>query len=120
MTDLSPETVERMDTSTLGPICVSTSDEFKPGYVVWHSSEEDGGPDVGLTIGLGNGKLLWIGERCDREGGGQGIMIYSRTEMVANASLADRDEVMELMQHHLALALRTLATSTTASDGRGA
>jgi hypothetical protein len=36
--------------------------ETERGKVVWHSSEEDGGPDVGLSLGLGNGELLWFGE----------------------------------------------------------
>jgi hypothetical protein len=40
--------------------------ERGPGYdagsVVWHCSEEDGGPDVGLQIGLGGGFSLYFGE----------------------------------------------------------
>lgn len=37
-------------------------DETERGRVVWHSSEEGSGPDVGLTIGLGGGRSLWFGE----------------------------------------------------------
>lgn len=37
-------------------------DEHTLGNVIWHTSEEGGGPDVGISIGLGNGKSLWIGE----------------------------------------------------------
>jgi len=36
------------------------------GQVTWHSSEEDGGPDVGLTVGLGNGVYLWAGEMSNQ------------------------------------------------------
>ena len=32
------------------------------GAVVWNSSDEDSGPDVGLSLGLGEGKSLWLGE----------------------------------------------------------
>lgn len=32
------------------------------GRVVWHSSDEDSGPDVGVTIGFGSGRALWFGE----------------------------------------------------------
>lgn len=32
------------------------------GEVTWHSSDDDSGPDVGLSIGLGNGKWLYAGE----------------------------------------------------------
>lgn len=35
------------------------------GHVIWHSSDEDSGPDVGISIGLGGGKTLWIGEITD-------------------------------------------------------
>lgn len=82
--------------------------EAEAGFVVWHSSEEDGGPDVGITIGLGSGKVMWIGERSEREGGGQGILIYENGNRIANAGLDDRDEVIEVMQHVLAPALTAL------------
>src|SRR3990167_5454630 len=32
------------------------------GRVTWHCSEEGGGPDVGISLGLGNGRMLWCGE----------------------------------------------------------
>lgn len=32
------------------------------GAVTWHSSDINTGPDVGVTIGLGNGKTLYVGE----------------------------------------------------------
>ena len=33
-----------------------------PGQQRWHSTEEDGGPDVGIEIGLPDGSMLWAGE----------------------------------------------------------
>lgn len=39
----------------------TTDQTYRRGHVVWHCSEEDGGPDVGMTLGLG-GAALWVGE----------------------------------------------------------
>jgi hypothetical protein len=46
----------------------TTEPSTERGVVTWHSSDEDSGPDVGLSIGLGDGKLLWVGEVPDRDG----------------------------------------------------
>ena len=32
------------------------------GKVTWASSDEDSGPDVGMMLGLGDGKSMWVGE----------------------------------------------------------
>jgi hypothetical protein len=32
------------------------------GRSTWHCSEEGGGPDVGISLGLGDGRMLWCGE----------------------------------------------------------
>lgn len=32
------------------------------GGVTWHSSEEDGGPGVGISVSLGENDRLWAGE----------------------------------------------------------
>lgn len=37
-------------------------DETERGRLVGHCSEEDGVADVGASIGLGDGRLVWIGE----------------------------------------------------------
>lgn len=46
----------------------TTEPSTERGAVTWHSSDEDSGPDVGLSMGLGDGKLLWVGEVPDRNG----------------------------------------------------
>lgn len=33
-----------------------------PGAVTWLSSDGESGPDVGMSIGLGDGRSLWVGE----------------------------------------------------------
>lgn len=35
---------------------------YKLGHVCWHCSDPDSGPDVGLSLGLGGNRLLWVGE----------------------------------------------------------
>lgn len=32
------------------------------GKITWHCSEPGGGPDVGMTLGLGDGRALWVGD----------------------------------------------------------
>ena len=44
---------------------MNDEDESKLGHVIWHSTDEDSGPDVGISIGMGDGKSLWIGEITD-------------------------------------------------------
>lgn len=43
-------------------------DYFERGRVLWFSSEDDGGPDVGISVGLGGGKALWVGEATTGRG----------------------------------------------------
>ena len=40
-------------------------DDCELGRVGWHCSDKDGGPDVGISIGLGDKKMLWFGEISD-------------------------------------------------------
>lgn len=45
-----------------------TSDDpglYERGNVVWHSSDEGGLPDVGISVGLGEGRMLYAGEVAD-------------------------------------------------------
>ena len=50
-------------------------DQTEFGKITWHSSEEDGGPDVGMMLGLGDGRALWVGEitRHEHEEGGEAV-----------------------------------------------
>lgn len=52
-----------------------TNDQTEFGKITWHSSEEDGGPDVGMMLGLGGGQALWVGEitRRAHEDGGEAV-----------------------------------------------
>lgn len=50
-------------------------DAAAPGSLVWHCSEEDSGPDIGVSIKLGDHALLWCGEITSR--------LYAETEGAA-------------------------------------
>lgn len=41
---------------------MSEADLSLRGEVNWHSSDEDSGPDLGMSVGIGNGKWLYVGE----------------------------------------------------------
>ena len=40
-------------------------DIYETGRIVVHSSEHGAGPDIGWSLGLGNGQALWFGEISD-------------------------------------------------------
>lgn len=60
------------DNQTTAPL-VYAEPSTERGAVTWHSSGPDEGPDVGLSLGLGNDRLLWVGELPDRDGWGLAI-----------------------------------------------
>jgi len=107
-----------MTTTDQQAVTVAEETMTRPGYVVWHSSEEEGGPDVGITVGLGEGKMLWVGERSGREGDGIGLLVYGDKSIDANASLGEYDEIRDLIEQHVAPALSRLASVSSASAER--
>lgn len=45
-----------------GDLSAAPEREVPFGHVGWACSDEDGGPDVGIFLGLGNGAMLWCGD----------------------------------------------------------
>lgn len=100
---------------------MSETEDYKepssePGDVTWHCSEEGGGPDVGMSLGLGNGNVLWAGEissnayaeggdeaKALSDDGGWWLMIYS--ERLPIAKFVDGLSAQEFVEK-LAAALR--------------
>lgn len=78
------------------------------GHVQWHSSEEDGGPDVGVMLRLNETQALWLGELLSAEGGGVGFAVYTDREKLATAPLDDLDAVREIIEGYVAPAIRGL------------
>lgn len=81
------------------------TDELTIGQVQWHSSEEDGGPDVGILLRLDDKHLLWWGELLAGEGDGFGAIIYGpgNERKVFEAAY---DELRQVFEDYVAPALR--------------
>lgn len=85
-----------------------TREETAPGQVLCFGSDEDSGCDVGTSIGLGDGKLLWIGELLTRDGANMGFVFHGpdRERIVAPfADGTDWQEIAELFRHYVAPAI---------------
>ena len=76
------------------------------GEMVWHSSEEGGGPDVGIHIALGGGASLWMGEisrhMWEQAGaealggdGGWWLVLYKGAEQLVLAKCVDSAEARD-------------------------
>lgn len=69
---------EPVPVSAAGAASTPNAEETNPvdaapfGALIWHSSGEDEGPDVGVSIKLGDEALLWCGEITNR--------LYEETE----------------------------------------
>lgn len=81
------------------------------GVVTWHSSDKDSGPDVGLSIGLGDGRVLYVGEvskdMADRSDApddfGWHLVLYPEAETFAKFHDGEKAaEFFDLMQRLLA------------------
>lgn len=65
------------------------------GAVLCHCSEDDGVPDVGVSVGLGDGKLLWLGELRLNEGGDIGLVFLGPDQQRVVAPLWPQCEWQE-------------------------
>lgn len=94
------------------------------GGVTWHSSEDDGGPDVGISVYLGDGKRLWCGEisrslfdECggsewfDDDGGWFLVVYGPKANLVAK--VGDKDQMKDMIEM-LATAARDADVPTLA------
>lgn len=83
----------------------------EPGQITWASSDEDGGPDVGITVGLGNDRFLWCGEitksRWEDLAGqaasmwgeyGWWLILYGREQPLVLGKLLDNESAHVLTQ----------------------
>jgi hypothetical protein len=83
----------------------------EPGVTSWACSEEGGGPDVGIWVGLGGGEFLWCGEivreRYDDAApashdlgsdGGWWLIHYTKTDAVVLAKMLDAEASDHLTQ----------------------
>lgn len=94
------------------------------GFITWHCSEEDGGPDVGIELGLGGGRTLYAGELADatiaesgidpEQGRGWWLAVHKRGGFEIIGSVADSLTAQEFLEE-LSAMLRT--SEPTAAEG---
>ncbi len=68
---------------------------YELGMFVDHSSYPDGGPDVGVSLGLGNGRMLYAGEAPGRNG--DALVLFGQHEHSDIAQNIDREAAYEMM-----------------------
>lgn len=71
---------------------------YERGRVVAHSSDESGIPDVGLSVGLGNGQMLYVGDVPGVPA--VGVKIYGTGNKATRTigHLSDFDRAKELVE----------------------
>ncbi len=74
------------------------------GNICWHSSEEDGGPDVGISLGLGDG-MLFVGEVPGLIGGWSMAYYPAVGDRVDIAETVNPEEARDILEK-LALVIR--------------
>lgn len=66
---------------------------YEAGVHVAHSSSGDGIGDVGVSVGLGHGLMLYVGEVPGKLGAS--LVIYGRSEKIELAEAVDFGDVSE-------------------------
>lgn len=94
--------------------------ELSIGQVQWHSSEEDGGPDVGILLRLSETHHLWLGETLDSELDDPcGVVIYGphgeKTVFALNY-----DELRQVFEEYVSPALAQGMSAGTAKTPEAA
>lgn len=91
------------------------SGEIEPeavrGKVVCHCTEDDGIPDVGISIGLGAGHVLWIGELLVRDGADRGFVFYGPGGVRVSCALDEIEDIKGLFRNRVAPALARYGAS---------
>jgi len=86
-------------------------DETVLGRVTNHCSDDDGVPDVGISLGLGSGSALWLGELLKDDGGDIGFVFHGPDRVRIAAAIwpaCEWREVAELLSNHVAPLLARL------------
>ena len=67
-----------------------------PGKITWHSSEDDGGPDCGIELSLGNGRSLYAGETAGAEC--WQFAVVDGDSIIPFANVFDQAQVIDLIE----------------------
>ncbi|WP_294189019.1 hypothetical protein [uncultured Sphingomonas sp.] len=111
--------------STNSPAASLTSEpekllpETQLGHVIGACSEDDGVPDIGVSIGLGEGSMLWLGELLKRDGGDIGFVFHGPNGQRHVAPIwpsCEWQDVADLLRHHVAPILARLSFPVSGTD----
>jgi len=89
--------------------------ETQLGHVIGACSEDDGVPDIGVSIGLGEGSMLWLGELLKRDGADIGFVFHGPDGKRIVAPIwpnCEWQDVADLLRHHVAPILARLTFTT--------
>ncbi|MEO1687862.1 MAG: hypothetical protein AAFU61_08155 [Pseudomonadota bacterium] len=70
---------------------------YQRGVTTAHSSDESGMPDVGISVGLGDGSMLYVGERPGRAGFCIAIFLQDRAIDIGRLEPGEDSEPTELV-----------------------
>lgn len=71
---------------------VLKNEMYERGKLVEHTSNPGGFPDVGISVGLGNGTMLYAGEIPGPKNRGWSISIYTKMGRIDIASDINNDK----------------------------
>lgn len=83
-------------------------DETTIGHVRCHCSEDDGVPDFGVSIGLGSGRSLWLGELLTRDGGDLGVIVHGpdgQRDVAVLWPTCEWQDAADLLRHYVGPAI---------------
>lgn len=84
---------------------VAESEGTSLGEILCHCSEDDGMPDVGVSLGLGEGAMLWLGELLNRDGADIGFIFHGPNGERIVGPLwpsCEWQEAADILRHHVA------------------
>ncbi len=86
---------------------------YDRGQVVWHTSEDGGLPDVGISVGLGEGAMLYAGDLAGSPG--WSLAVFTQEERLLVADDVEPEESRYLIERLSVL----LSREPNAAGGRG-
>ncbi len=75
----------------------SSPELYEPGLLCAHSSSGDGIADVGVSVGLGHGLMLFVGEVPGKLGAS--LVVYGKNDKIELAEAVDFGDLSEKIGH---------------------
>lgn len=93
----APDAQEQREAAEPDQIVLTDDDPriYDAGFIVAHSSDEDGLPDVGLSVGLGGGWMLFAGDMPDHQD--QALALYGQNDKLMVAEAVEREAADDML-----------------------